>query len=252
MRTDFIVLIAALGIALGSMPVYALTGRYRTPDPLESSRRGKFILGGFVRSWFYWFVHPIVAVSLALRLTPTFYNLLGVALGIAGGVAFAMGHIALGGWGILLGGAADALDGRIARAQGVAGPRGAFMDATLDRFAEFGAFVGLAVWFADTPLALILVVAALGGSLITSYARARGEVEGVLCTAGIMQRAERLLILGFGGLLDPSLAPWFGDGTPGNFLIVALGVVAAGTVGTAVYRTIWITRRLPTKASDGE
>ncbi len=212
MRTDFIILIVFLAVALGSMPIYAFTGRHRSHDPLESSSRGKFILGPFVRSWFYWFVHPIVAVSLALRLPPAFYNLLGVAFGVAGGVA---------------------------------GPRGAFMDSTLDRFAEFGAFVGLAVWFADTPLALILVVAGLGGSLITSYARARGEVEGVLCTAGVMQRAERLLILGFGGLLDPSLARFFGDGTPGNFLIVALGVVAVGTVGTAIYRTVWILQRLP-------
>jgi CDP-diacylglycerol--glycerol-3-phosphate 3-phosphatidyltransferase len=245
LRTDFIILIAFLAVAFGSMPIYAFTGRHRSHDPLESSSRGKFILGPFVRSWFYWFVHPIVAVSLALRLPPAFYNLLGVAFGVAGGVAFAMGYMALGGWGVLLGGAADALDGRIARAQGVAGPRGAFMDSTLDRFAEFGAFVGLAVWFADTPLALILVVAGLGGSLITSYARARGEVEGVLCTAGVMQRAERLQILGFGGLLDPSLARFFGDGTPGNFLIVALGVVAVGTVGTAIYRTVWILQRLP-------
>lgn len=244
MRTDYIVLVAALSVALGSMPVYALTGRYRREDRLESKKRGKFILGPFVRSWFYWFVHPVVALSLALRLPPTFYNLLGVAFGVGAGVAFAGGHMALGGWGVLLGGIADALDGRIARAMGVAGPRGAFLDSTLDRFAEFGAFVGLAVWYAPEPLALTIVVSALGASLIVSYARARGEVEGVLCNLGVMQRAERLLILGFGGLLDPSWAPRIGEGTPGGFLIWALAVVAVGTMGTAVYRTVWITRRL--------
>lgn len=244
MRTDYVVLVTALAVAVGSMPLYALTGRHRKSDPLESSKRGKFILGPFVRNWFYWFVHPVVAVSLRLRLSPTFFNLLGVAFGAAGGVAFATGHMALGGWGVLLGGAADALDGRIARSMGLAGPRGAFLDATLDRFAEFGAFVGLAVWYASDPLALVLVVAALGGSLLVSYARARGEVEGVLCNLGVMQRAERLLILGFGGLLDPTWAPRIGDGEPGGFLIWALGVVAVGTVGTAAYRTVWISRRL--------
>ena len=164
MRTDYVVLVTVLAVALGSMPVYALTGGHRREDQLESSRRGKFILGPFVRSWFYWFVHPVVAISLRLRLSPTFFNLLGVAFGVAGGVAFANGHMALGGWGVLLGGAADALDGRIARAMGLAGPRGAFLDATLDRFAEFGAFVGLAVWYASDTLALVLVVSALGGS----------------------------------------------------------------------------------------
>lgn len=245
MRTDYVVLVTVLAVALGSMPIYALTGGHRREDRLESSRRGGFILGSFVRSWFYWFVHPVVAASMALRLSPTFYNLLGVALGVGAGIAFATGHMALGGWGVLLGGAADALDGRLARAMGVASARGAFLDATLDRFAEFGAFVGLAVWYARDPVALILVVSALGGSLLVSYARARGEVEGVLCNLGVMQRAERLLILGFGGLLDPSWAPRIGDGAPGGMLIWALGLVAVGTVGTAVYRTVWITRRLP-------
>lgn len=245
MSTDLIVLLSVLGLALASIPVYALTGGHRQDDPLESSRRGKFLLGSFLRNWFYWFVHPAVATALALRLSPTAFNLLGVAFGVAGGVAFATGHMALGGWGVLLGGIADALDGRIARAQGVAGPRGAFLDATLDRFAELGAFVGLAVWYGQDPLGLVLVASALGGSLIVSYARARGEVEGVLCTAGVMQRAERLLILGLGGLLDPTLAPRLGDGTPGSFLVWALGVVAVGTVGTAAYRTVWIAQRLP-------
>lgn len=250
MRTDYVVLVTFLAVALGSMPLYALSGRHRQDDPLESSKRGKFIFGPFVRSWFYWFVHPIVAVSLLLRLSPTFFNLLGVAFGLAGGVAFATGHMALGGWGVLLGGAADALDGRLARSQGVAGPRGAFLDSTLDRFAEFGALVGLAVWYAAHPLFLVVVTSALGGSLIVSYARARGEVEGVLCTGGVMQRAERLLIIGFGGLLDPSLAPMLGDGETGGFLIWALALVAVGTVGTAIYRTVWIARRLPAVTED--
>jgi CDP-diacylglycerol--glycerol-3-phosphate 3-phosphatidyltransferase len=244
MSREILALLVVVGIAVATMPVYALVAG-RRPDSLESSSRGKFVLGGFLRSWFYWFVHPVVAGAVAVGLSPTFFNLLGVGFGIAGGVAFATGHLALGGWGVLLGGAADAMDGRIARAQGVAGPRGAFLDATLDRFAELGAFMGLAVWFGQRPLGLLLVAAALGGSLIVSYARARGEVEGVLCTAGVMQRAERLLVLGFGGLLDPVFSPRIGSGEPGTFLLWAVGLVAVGTVATAVYRTVWIARRLP-------
>ena len=249
MTREILVLLVVLGIAFASMPVYALVGG-RKPDTLESSSRGKFVLGGFLRSWFYWAVHPVVAGSVAIGLTPTFFNLLGVAFGVAGGVAFAMGSPALGGWGILLGGAADAIDGRIARAQGVAGPRGAFLDATLDRFAEFGVFVGLALWFRFDPVALALVVIGLGGSLTVSYARARGEVEGVLCTAGVMQRAERLLAIGLGGLLDPVIAPRIGDGEPGGFLFWAVALVAVGTLGTAVYRTVWIAGRLERPQED--
>jgi CDP-diacylglycerol--glycerol-3-phosphate 3-phosphatidyltransferase len=244
-RSDLVVLLAVLGLALATMPLFALSGASRRPDPLESSARGDFVLGSFVRSWFYWFVRPVERLSLALGLGPLFYNLLGVALGSAGGVAFAYGHLVLGGWGVLLGGAADVLDGRIARARGLASRRGAFLDSTLDRFAEFGAFVGLAVWFREDPLALLAVVVALGGSLLVSYARARGESVGIVCKVGVLQRAERLLLLGFGGLLDPFVTSAVGAERPGALLLPVVGIVALGTVGTAIYRTVWIARRLP-------
>ena len=159
------------------------------------------------------------------------------------GALFAAGRLNLGGWAVLLGGAADVLDGRIARAQGLEGTRGAFLDSTLDRFAEVGAFVGLAVFYQASAPALVAVVTALGGSLLVSYARARGESVGVVCKVGIMQRAERLLLLGFGGVLDPavtSAAGW----PPGTLLLGLVGLVALGTLGTAVYRTVWIARRL--------
>ena len=146
---------------------------------------------------------------------------------------------------LLLGGAADVLDGRIARALGVASRRGAFIDSTLDRFAEFGAFVGLAVWFRFSGIALLLVVTALGGSLLVSYTRARGESVGVLCKLGVMQRAERLLLLGFAGLFDPALSAALGQGGPGALLVPVLGIIAVGTVGTALFRTVWIAQRLP-------
>jgi phosphatidylglycerophosphate synthase len=243
MRADFAVLLGILVVGVGSMPVYALTGAHRRPDPNESSSRGSFVLGNFLRSWFYWFIRPVERVSLALGLGPLFFNLAGVAFGVTAGVLFAVGEVNLGGWAVLLGGAADVLDGRIARARGLADARGAFLDSTLDRFAEFGAFVGLAVLFKDSVTALILVVTALGGSLLVSYARARGESQGVLCNKGIMQRAERLLLLGFGAILDPPVSEWMGR-DPGAVLVPVLAVIAVGTVGTAVYRTVWIARRL--------
>lgn len=242
MRTDFVVLLAILGVALLSMPVFALTAA-RRHDPHDVSDRGSFILGDFVRRWFYWFVQPVERVSLALGLGPLLYNLTGVAFGVMAGVAFGLDRAVLGGWAVLLGGAADVLDGRIARARGLADERGAFLDSTLDRFAEFGAFVGLAVMFADSGPGLILVTTALGGSLLVSYARARGESVGVVCKKGIMQRAERLLLLGFGGILDPAVSAWLGR-PEGSLLLVVLGIVAVGTVATAGYRTVWIARRL--------
>jgi CDP-diacylglycerol--glycerol-3-phosphate 3-phosphatidyltransferase len=176
-------------------------------------------------------------------LSPTAFNLLGVAFGTTAGVCFIQGYVSLGGCFILLGGAADVLDGRIARAQGKANNAGAFLDSTLDRFAEVGAFVGLSVLFRSSPVALAVVVTAMGGSLLVSYARARGESLGVVCKVGIMQRAERLLLVGFGAILDPAVSSWRGW-EPGSALLGVLVLVAVGTVGTAVYRTVWIASRL--------
>ena len=95
------------------------------------------------------------------------------------------------------------LDGRLARARGLASQRGAFLDSTLDRFAEVGVFVGLAVLYMESVPELAVVVAALGGSLLVSYTRARGESLGVTARVGVMQRAERLLLVGLGAVLDP-------------------------------------------------
>ncbi len=243
MTRDVLIFLGILAFAVATMPVYVLTGAHRRDDALESSARGGFVLGSFTRAWFYWFVRPVERVSLALGLSPLFYNLAGVAFGAAGGVAFATGHLALGGWGVLLGGVADVLDGRIARARGLADDRGAFLDSTLDRFAELGAFVGLAVLYGSDARAAAVVAAALGGSLLVSYARARGESLGVVCKVGVLQRAERLLLVGFGGLLDPAFQGWFGWES-GVLLLGVLTVVAIGTVGTAVYRTVWIAKRV--------
>jgi phosphatidylglycerophosphate synthase len=244
MTTGLQVFLTCLAVAVASMPLYALTGASRRPDALASGAQGTFVLGPFVRDWFYWVVSPVVRGSVAVGLGPTFFNLLGVAFGIAAGVAFALGHVTLGGWGVLLGGAADVLDGRVARSMGVADRTGAFLDSTLDRFAEVGAFIGLAVLFRLSALPLVLVVTAMGGSLLVSYARARGESQGVVCKLGVMQRAERLLLLGFGGLFDPTVSAVWGGGQVGTLLVPIIGLVAVGTVGTAVFRTIWIARAL--------
>ena len=248
MTTDLQVLLGVLATAVLSMPVYVLTGASKRPDALTSGAQGTFVLGSFVRSWFYWTVSPVVRASLAVGLEPTFYNLLGVAFGIGAGVAFASGNVTLGGWGVLLGGMADVLDGRIARAGGLADARGVFLDSTLDRFAEIGAFVGLAVLFRSSSFTLAVVVIAMGGSLLVSYARARGESQGVVCKFGVMQRAERLLLLGLGGLLDPTVSRLWGADPVGTLLVPVLGLVAVGTVGTAIFRTVWIARAL--RASD--
>ena len=244
MRGDLVFLVSALGFAFATMAVYAIRNDSSEVDPLESTARGTFVLGSFVRSWFLWFIGPGVRLAVWAGLSPTFFNLLGAALGAASGAAFAFGRPVLGGWLILMGGAADVFDGRVARSQGLASPRGAFLDSSLDRFAEVGVFVGLVVYFHSQPMLAMTVALALGGSLLVSYTRARGESQGVVCKVGVMQRAERLLLLGFAGLLDSAITGWLGK-APGSALALVIGIIAVGTMATAIYRTVWIAARLP-------
>ena len=71
MTTDLQVLLGVLATAVLSMPVYVLTGASKRPDALASGAQGTFVLGSFVRSWFYWTVSPVVRASLAVCLLYT-------------------------------------------------------------------------------------------------------------------------------------------------------------------------------------
>ena len=244
------VLIGVLALATISILVWVLSGKHKSFDPLESENRGDFILGRFLRDWFYWFVDPLRRFAILIGMGPLSFNLLGVLFGILSGVAFATGHLALGGWSILLGGIADVLDGRIARSLGIADKRGAFLDSALDRFAEVGMFCGLVYLFRDSEAGLLFAVTGLGGSLLVSYTRARGESLGVSCKLGLMQRAERLLLVGFGGILDPTVSALWGSGQGfGRLLIPLLGAMSFGTIGTSIFRTFWIARQLKKESS---
>jgi phosphatidylglycerophosphate synthase len=166
-----------------------------------------------------------------------------VAFGLAAGAAYALGAFGLGGWLVLLGGAADILDGRIARARGAVSRAGAFLDSTLDRFAETFAFAGLAVWFRPWWPGVLASALALGGSLLVSYARARGEALGASYRGGLMQRAERLALLALASLLDPVAAARAGW-PPGALLFAMVGFIGLASLATALHRTLAIARAL--------
>lgn len=241
MRPEIAWLAGVVAFALVTMAVYrARAGRGADGD--RTGRGGSFVLGFWVRNWFYWLIRPVTRASVAIGLTPLFYNLFAVACGVGSMLAYATGHFPIAGWLVFVSGLADVFDGEVARATHCADARGAFLDSTLDRFTEFFAFVGLAYFFA-TGWQAVSIVVALGGSLLVSYTRARGESVGVLCKVGVMQRAERMLLLGFGSILDPALSALFGR-APGTIVSLAVAVIALGTLVTSVHRTVWIARAL--------
>ena len=238
-------LAAVLGTALVSMLVFAFARRGRR-DPDAERKGSSFLLGAgdFLLHWLMWAIGPLERGLLRLGAGPDHLNAAGLLLGLASGVLIGLGRLETGGWAIALAGIADVLDGRLARARQVVSSYGRFIDSTLDRFVETFAFLGFAVYFAARPWGALVVAAGLGGSLLVSYAQARGETVSVSGSGGLMQRAERLLLQILGCLLDPAACRWLGK-PEGTVLFWVLVVMAAGALATAVHRTVWIARRLP-------
>jgi CDP-diacylglycerol--glycerol-3-phosphate 3-phosphatidyltransferase len=232
-----------IGILLLTMPLYAVVARGKPIDPEVARRPKTILLGHWVRDWLMWVIAPMERGFVRAGISPDFFNFLGAALGLAAGIAFATGDFAIAGWLVLLGGAADIFDGRIARARGLANKYGEFLDSTLDRFAETFTYTGLALHLAHTSWMALSTVLALGGSMLVSYTRAKGEALGVSCKGGIMQRAERLVLLALAALLDAPLSARAGW-RPGTVLGLAVAAIGVGSLGTAMYRTWFIARRL--------
>lgn len=234
---------AILGGFLLTMPLFLLVGRRRVLDPDLPQRPRSALLGSWLKDWLLWVISPLERAAVRRRLAPEVFNYVGLVLSAGAGAALAGRFLPLGSLLYLLCGAADVLDGRIARAQGVSSDYGAFLDSTLDRFAETFVFLGLAWYFRSWPAAGLLCLVALAGSLLVSYTRARGQAVGVDFNKGIMQRAERIVLLCAAALFDGVVAGLFGW-SRGTLLAVTVGLIGAGSMATAVYRTAAIARRL--------
>lgn len=232
-----------LAVVIATMPVFAVVSRTRPRDADVARRSSTALLGFWIRDWLMWVIGPVERVLIRSGVSPDFFNYLGVAFGIGAGVAFAQGALSMAGWAILFGGLADVFDGRIARARGLANRYGAFMDSTLDRFAEVFSFVGVTWYLSATPWGASVSVLAISSSLLVSYTRARGEAVGVSGTGGVMQRAERLVVLALGALADAAVTARMGW-PGGSVLTGAVILIAIGATGTAIYRTASIARTL--------
>jgi CDP-diacylglycerol---glycerol-3-phosphate 3-phosphatidyltransferase len=124
-----------------------------------------------------------------------------IGLGFAVGTAFliASGHLVLAVFGVIATGVPDILDGTVARNSGRAGPRGAFLDSVSDRVSDAVMFGGVAWYFTGEGEYLpVLAFAAVALSMLISYERAKAESLGFSAKGGIMERAERMVLLAIG------------------------------------------------------
>ena len=125
------------------------------------------------------------------------------------GVTIGLGRFWIGVVLLTVGGLMDTLDGVVAKAAGTASKRGAFFDSVADRVADALIFGGMAWYLASghNPRLALLPFAILGVSAVISYERAKAESLGYDAKGGLMERAERLILLGIALALHMILVP---------------------------------------------
>lgn len=130
----------------------------------------------------------------------------------------------------------DVIDGSMARMRGTVSRFGALLDSTMDRVADGAVFAAVAYWLAvhdDWPSFVAALVCLVVGQVV-SYVKARAESLGMTCNVGLIERFERLAILGVGALLTGFGVSW---GLPVVlWLLAALSVFTAGQRIVHVYR----------------
>jgi CDP-diacylglycerol--glycerol-3-phosphate 3-phosphatidyltransferase len=162
-----------------------------------------------VKVGFRGFVQPLAVALARAGIQANWLTYLGFLLNIGVAALLAEGWLSVGGAVFLIVNALDFLDGAVARAAGTAGAFGAFLDSVLDRYSEAVVFVGLIVWYsrAEDTFAVIVTALALAGSFMVSYCRARAEGLGLDCEVGLLQRPERIVVLGIGLMLTEYTHP---------------------------------------------
>jgi CDP-diacylglycerol---glycerol-3-phosphate 3-phosphatidyltransferase len=175
------------------------------------------------------------------RLTPNAISLTGFALNLAAAGLGVGRYFFLAGIAFIVGSIMDTLDGRYSRMSGKGTPFGAFLDSTLDRLEEGIVLTAVGAYFAarHNEVAAAATVAAVLGSLMVSYTRARAEALGVECKVGLATRPVRVVILSAGLV--------FAKGASlGNFelLAPAVYVLAALTVFTVLQRILHVRKQL--------
>jgi CDP-diacylglycerol--glycerol-3-phosphate 3-phosphatidyltransferase len=157
-------------------------------------------------------------------VNPNLLTVLGTSVSLAAAVAFAAGWFLTAGLLMLAGGLCDLVDGVVARYHGVSTRFGAFLDSTLDRLSDMALLLGIAMHFAlgGEPRLVLLAGYTLVVTVLVSYAQARAEIAVPSFRVGVLERAERILILAVGAL--------------SGYVILALWIIAIGSTITVVQR----------------
>ncbi|WP_406533495.1 archaetidylinositol phosphate synthase [Methanobrevibacter sp.] len=172
-------------------------------------------------------------IAKYLNINPNIVTVISPFVALIAAYGFANKLLILGTVAILLSGFLDVMDGAIARYHGKSSKFGAFLDSTIDRFADAIIYIGIIFggycdWFVG--------VLAIHSAICVSYVRARAESQGAECNIGIAERAVRLIILMIGALIG-----YFMGDVYFTYIIYILVVLSYFTV---VQRILYVRRQL--------
>jgi len=143
---------------------------------------------------------PLGAKLRHLGLTADHVTASGLFVSAVTALAVATGHLIVGLLLLSLSGLLDLLDGAVAKSSASTTPRGAFFDSVSDRVSDSLVLGGVA-WYLISRHhghVAVLALAVLAASMLVSYERARAESLGFTARGGLMERAERMILLGVG------------------------------------------------------
>ena len=202
-------------------------------------RGGSSILSDRVKAAGRAVLAPVVRLAMWLRLTPNEVTVGGFVIVLAAAALVAVGQLLAGAALLLTGSLMDAVDGALARATGGTSAFGSFLDSTLDRAAEAIVYGGIVAYYlrvSTDPIGpVLLALAALAGSFMVSYTRAKAEGIGLNASVGLAPRPERLALI-VAGIALAGIGFDIG-------LIWSIAIIALLAVATTLQR-IWHVRRL--------
>ena len=203
---------ADLTIAIANILFFfGLLGAYLLRSALVGRRRharseadgGSVFLNKRTMEMVYWVLDPIIDFLAALRITPNMVTLFSLVPAAGAGVALGFGWFGLASVLAVMATFCDILDGLLARKTGVSSGAGEVIDAAVDRYGELFFFGGLVYYYRSHDQVLFIVLAAIVGSFMVSYATAKAEAMGVAAPRGAMRRGERAAYLIFGAAFTP-------------------------------------------------
>ncbi|HEX8315943.1 MAG TPA: CDP-alcohol phosphatidyltransferase family protein [Flavisolibacter sp.] len=225
----------------------------------------------------YKIIDPFVKVLLKIGFTPNVVTVIGFLLNIGVAVIFILGaekternDLSYVGWAgglILFAGLFDMLDGQVARLGKMSSSFGALLDSVLDRYSELFMFLGICYYLIAHHYFISSLLAFIGlvGSMMVSYTRARAEGLGIECKGGLMQRPERVILVGTSALVCGIVSGYIGgdyklfiNGVPFHvfetmsIFTIPLAVLAILTNITAYHRLMDAKRALDAKDRLGQ